>query len=181
MKRVLRTVVTAVVILSAVACGNKTTQQTAKEDALAKVAEILENKIEPVYAKGFSVRYVDNGVRLVDIQDPEKENANTYHFALVPRGVKPGALPTDYAVIETPVNHVICMTTLQISNFLAIKAYDKLAGMTSARHLFDKELNNRLNNGQIVKIGIEGNFDNEVILSVNPDVIFISPFKPLRL
>lgn len=27
------------------------------------------------------------------------------------------------------------------------------------------------------KIGIEGNFDNELIMGINPDVIFISPFK----
>ena len=38
-------------------------------------------------------------------------------------------------------------------------------------------MNDRLKSGETVKIGIEGNFDNEVIMSMNPDVIFISPFK----
>mgnify|MGYP000299728838 FL=1 len=38
-------------------------------------------------------------------------------------------------------------------------------------------MNERLKSGETVKIGIEGNFDNEVIMSMNPDVIFISPFK----
>lgn len=177
MKRVLKAVLGIALTLVVAACGNRTVQQVSDDEVKAEVAEIMEHKIEPLYAKGFSVKYMDEGVRLVDIQDPEKENANTYHFALVPHGIKPVDLPTGYDVIETPVNHVICMTTLQISNFLAINAYDKLAGMTSARHLFDEELNNRLESGKIAKIGIEGNFDNEVILSVNPDVIFISPFK----
>ena len=31
--------------------------------------------------------------------------------------------------------------------------------------------------GKIVKIGQEGNFDAEIIMAANPDVIFISPFK----
>ena len=44
-------------------------------------------------------------------------------------------------------------------------------------NIFNKEMNDRLKSGETVKIGIEGNFDNEVIMSVNPDVIFISPFK----
>ena len=35
---------------------------------------------------------------------------------------------------------------------------------------------NRLKDGSIHKIGIEGNFDNEVIMSVNRYCILISPF-----
>lgn len=54
---------------------------------------------------------------------------------------------------------------------------DYVVGITSTRHLFNKEMNDRLKSGETVKIGIEGNFDNEVIMSMNPDVIFISPFK----
>ena len=56
-------------------------------------------------------------------------------------------------------------------------ACDYVVGITSTRHLFNKEMNGRLKAGKTSKIGIEGNFDNEVIMSINPDVIFISPFK----
>ena len=34
-----------------------------------------------------------------------------------------------------------------------------------------------MKDGRIVKIGMEGNFDTEMVLAANPDVIFISPFK----
>lgn len=121
--------------------------------------------------------YLPDGVRLVDIHDPQKENSNTFHYALVPRGTTPSAIPQDYAVIETPVKHVICMTSLQLSNFIRLDACDHVVGITSTRHLFNKEMQERLKSGKTVKIGIEGNFDNEVVMSVNPDVIFISPFK----
>ena len=40
-----------------------------------------------------------------------------------------------------------------------------------------KTINNQLKEGKTAKIGIEGNFDNEVIMSINPDLILISPFK----
>ena len=50
-------------------------------------------------------------------------------------------------------------------------------GITSTRYLFNEEINHRLEDGRTRKIGIEGNFDNEVIMGVNPDVILISPFK----
>ena len=40
----------------------------------------------PVYAKGYTVKLLDNGVRLVDVADPQKDKEKmpaTYHFALV--------------------------------------------------------------------------------------------------
>lgn len=123
------------------------------------------------------MKYLPNHVRLVDLRDPQNESSNTFHYALVPRGTKPEGIPSDYTVIETPVRSAICMTSLQLSNFIKLEACDKVVGITSTRHLFNKEMNERLKSGKTAKIGIEGNFDNEVIMSVNPDVIFISPFK----
>ena len=35
----------------------------------------------------------------------------------------------------------------------------------------------RVEEGKTLRIGIEGNFDNEVIMSINPDLMLISPFK----
>lgn len=133
--------------------------------------------ITPVYAKGYTVKYLPDGVRLVEIHDPQKENSNNFHYALVPKGMKPVDIPADYDVIETPAEHAICMTSLQLSNFIRLDACDHVVGITSTRHLFNKEMRERLASGKTAKIGIEGNFDNEVIMSVNPDVIFISPFK----
>ena len=129
------------------------------------------------YAQGFTVDYLPGGVRLVSIQDPQKENASVYRYALVPRGTKPDSIPDGAEPIETPVRSVMCMTSLQLSNFIRLGACDRVVGITSTRHLFNEEMNARLRSGLTAKIGIEGNFDNEVILSMNPDVIFISPFK----
>ena len=129
------------------------------------------------YAEGFKVSLRDDGVRLLDIQDPQKENSTVYRYALVPRGLSPKDLPHDYEVIPTPVESVICMTSLQLSNFIKLGACDRVVGITSSRYLFSEEMNQRLRDGLTAKIGIEGNFDNEVIMSMNPGVIFISPFK----
>ncbi len=133
--------------------------------------------IVPTYAKGYTVRYQPDGIRLVDIQDPQGQSASTYHFALVPRGYASKNIPEGYIPIQAPVQSVICMTSLQLSNFICLDACDRVKGITSTRHLFNKEMNERLKEGKTMKIGIEGNFDNEVIMAMNPDVIFISPFK----
>ena len=129
------------------------------------------------YAKGYTVKYRTDGIRLVDIQDPQGQSEQTYHYALVPRGYAAKDIPAGYTPITTPVQHVICMTSLQLSSFISLDALDRVVGITSTRHLFNKEMNERLKEGKTMKIGIEGNFDYEIIMAMNPDVIFISPFK----
>lgn len=167
-------------ILCITSCSSKSKQSSGDSASVTSHSSFAIDSataIIPVYAKGYTVKYLPDSVRLVDIHDPQKENSNTFHYALVPRGVKPANIPEDYTVIETPAKQVICMTSLQLSNFIRLDACDYVVGITSTRHLFNKTMKERLESGKTVKIGIEGNFDNEVIMSMNPDVIFISPFK----
>lgn len=135
-------------------------------------------QIVPQYAKGFNVTYTNDGYCLLDIRDPQKEEGGeTFHFALKPKGVKASDIPQGYTVIETPVKSTICMTSLQLSNFIKLDELDAVVGITSTRHLFNQEMQKRLDEGKTHKIGIEGNFDNEIIMGINPDIILISPFK----
>ena len=131
--------------------------------------------LEVKYAKGFSIRDFGD-YKLVDIQDPSGENELKYHYALVPRGTNP-KVPSDYIKIETPVNKLICMTSLQISNFYKLKAEDKIVGITSTRFLFNPQINQQLKEGKTKKIGIEGEFDAELVMALNPDLVLVSPFK----
>lgn len=128
------------------------------------------------YAKGFKVISFAN-YKLVDITDPSGESDMHYKYALVNRGSNKEGIPADYQIIEIPVRSVICMTTLQLSNFIKLNALDKVVGITSTRFLFNEQMNRQLKEGKTSKIGIEGEFDNEAILALNPDIILVSPFK----
>ena len=135
--------------------------------------------IQPQYAKGFTVRYLENGVRLVDVEDPQKDEEKmpvSYQFALVPRSSE-AETPDGYTKVEVPVVRTIVMTMLQLSNFTALDAHDIVKGITGTKNLYNKDIKKRVKDGDIVKIGMEGNFDTELILAANPEVIFISPFK----
>ncbi len=138
--------------------------------------DATSSSLNPHHATGFKVTE-GKGYHLLDIQDPQHEEGTSYHFALVPRGTKPEGIPADYTVIETPVRSVICMTALQLSNFITLEALDRVIGITSSRFLFNKDMKQRLKEGTTKKIGMEGNFDAEVIIQANPDLILISPFK----
>ena len=119
------------------------------------------------YATGFSVRDSAD-IRLVDVGKKD-------HFALVHDADV--AVPEVYTKVKVPITSTICMTSLQLSNFTILDAHDVVKGITSTKNLFNEDIKARVKDGRIVKIGMEGEFDPEVVMAANPDVIFISPSK----
>ena len=170
MKHIL--LLTALLGLMLTGCGGNATSGSGS--AATTSADSLST-VKPKYAKGFHITYTDDGTVLLDIGDPENVQGETFHFALVER--EGSKAPAGYTPLKVPVDRAICMTSLQLSNFIKLGQTKKVVGITSTRHLHNAVMNEQLNNGMTHKIGIEGNFDNEVIMALDPDVILISPFK----
>ena len=171
------------IVLALAACG-----RTPRPAGDADSALVVVDTLELHYARGFRVRTLANGVRLVDVADPQADEDRmpvSYHFALMPKGegATPGteaAMPCgeySYTPVHVPIDRTIVMTMLQLSNFTALDALDVVRGITGTKNLFNKDVRARVDDGRIVKIGMEGNFDTELILAAQPEVIFISPFK----
>ena len=159
-----RFVITIVLSTLICACSNRSNQSTV--DSSEETSSDSQTEITVKYATGFSVRDTA-GVRLVDVGDK-------YHFALTKTDI---AVPEGYTKIQVPIERTICMTALQLSNFTILDAHDVVKGLTGTKNLFNKDILARVKDGRIVKIGMEGNFDNELVLAANPQIIFISPSK----
>lgn len=182
----IRTIITiALAAMILAACGNRKTADATHADEMELVD--TANAVIPRYAEGFKVTYLKSEVRLVDVHDPQKDEKPTeksqhshmpheYHLALVAHG-SDAEIPDGYTRIEVPVKRVICMTSLQISNFTALGAHDFIVGVTGTKNLYNENILKRVSEGKAVKIGMEGNFDTEKVMAANPDLIFISPFK----
>jgi ABC-type Fe3+-hydroxamate transport system, periplasmic component len=176
MKRKITVVAVVAAMLMLMACSGKKQGTVVGKNAAEVDSAVL---ISPQYAKGFTVKYLENGVRLVDVEDPQKNEDKmpvSYQFALVAKG-SDAKVPEGYTRVEVPVERTLVMTMLQLSNFTALDAHDVVKGITGTKNLFNKDIKQRVKDGRIVKIGMEGEFDPELILAANPDVIFISPFK----
>jgi len=129
------------------------------------------------YAKAFSFTVRNDGVKFLTIANTDGSDKSALRFALIPRGQSVGAIPEGYAKITVPIRHCIVMTLPQLSGFVELNALDRVSGMNSARTLQNREVKERISDGRIVQIGMEGNFDRELIIAAQPDVIFISPSK----
>lgn len=172
MNKILNHIVMLAIILIVASCTGKVSRKELDKDAADSVVEV-----KPQYAKGFTVRMLDNGIRLVDVKDPQKSKGMTYHFALVNQGMEATDIPEGYTRIDVPVRRTILMTMLQLSNFTILNAHDVVKGITGTKNLFNKDILQRVKKGEIVKIGMEGNFDPELVMAAAPEIIFISPFK----
>ena len=157
------TLIAVAAVLLCACSGKKTSSQ--ESEGLAPEDSVTEIAIK--YATGFSVRDSAD-IRLVDVGKND-------HFALVHSDR--ASVPDGYTKVRVPIKNTICMTSLQLSNFTILDAHDVVKGLTGTKNLFNKDILARVKDGRIVKIGMEGNFDTEMVLAANPDVIFISPFK----
>ena len=173
MKKIILNLVPAMMALLMCACSGKGgTAKSAADDGIADSTVSIEVK----YATGFSVRDSAD-VRLVSITtgSSHKGKGSGYQFALVHSDDV--AVPEGYTKVRVPITNTICMTSLQLSNFTILDAHDVVKGLTGTKNLFNEDILARVKDGRIVKIGMEGNFDTEMVLAANPQVIFISPSK----
>ena len=160
MKRLVVTKVFGLALLLFCSCQQR-------DKAVSSDASSPDSLMRPRYATGWQVKSLD-GVRLVDVGHDD-------HFALVTSDKQP--VPDGYTKVRVPIRNTICMTALQLSNFTILDAHDVVKGLTGTKNLFNQDILARVKDGRIVKIGMEGNFDTEMVIAANPDVIFISPFK----
>ena len=167
----------AVAVLASACSGRGTRTNSGTDDGVKDSVVSIEVK----YATGFSVRDSAD-VRLVEVGAPNPQSATAplrqggkYHFALVHSDDV--AVPEGYTKVHVPITSTICMTALQLSNFTILDAHDVVKGLTGTKNLFNEDILARVKDGRIVKIGMEGNFDTEMVLAANPQVIFISPSK----
>ena len=160
MKKIIPFLLVSIVLLVYNSCGVR--EKTVSEDSGS-----IDSLLYPKYAIGYQVK--DSvGIKLVDV-------GKDYHFALVTSDDVEA--PDGYVKVRVPIKNTICMTALQLSNFTILDAHNVVKGLTGTKNLFNKDILARVKDGRIVKIGTEGNFDTEMVLAANPDVIFISPFK----
>ena len=155
-------------------CKSTSRKQSSGEQTVKEKVDTV-SRIHIKYAKGFWLEECE-GYVVLNIKDPQESSHTHYQYALVPRG-STVQTPKDLPVVALPVRSAICMTSLQLSNFIKLGAMDRVVGITSTRFLFNKDMQRQVDEGLTRRIGIEGNFDNEVIMSINPDLMLISPFK----
>lgn len=140
-------------------------------------ADTAQVDVRAEYAQNFSVARHGPGVRLLTISHAQGTLPAAYRYALIAPGARADSIPEGYEPLGVPVGRIVCMTSLQLASFIALGETQRVCGITSTRHLFNQQMQRQLQSGETAQIGIEGNFDHETIMAIDPQLILISPSK----
>jgi iron complex transport system substrate-binding protein len=126
-------------------------------------------KKELKYAKGFEL-YTSPKNKLLRVYNNKSVDSTYQEFKLV-------AKKTAANEIQVPCKKIICLSSTQLTYFFALNDIDPIVATNSSRHLFHEGLNEKIEKGEVKKVGKEGHFNTELIAGINPDLIFVSPYK----
>jgi len=123
------------------------------------------------YAKGFTIRKVNNSF-LLSVQNPWQGARNiVYRYLLVPRGEKVPEGIDDVQIIRTPVKKIICMSTTYIAMIDLLGETETIKGISGSSLVNNKQVRKMLKNGAIRDVGYDQGLNFEEIIGLNPDLL----------
>ncbi|PCH68775.1 MAG: iron ABC transporter substrate-binding protein [Bacteroidales bacterium] len=125
------------------------------------------------HAKGFEIFKSDKD-KVLRIYNGKANDSTYQEFKLVRKKL---AGDKNSNTIQVPCKKIICLSSTQLTYFFALKDIDHIVATNSSRHLFHEGISKRIAEGKVKRVGKEGHFNIELIAGINPDLIFVSPFK----
>ena len=145
------------------------TEKTTKIDDNLKIAE------RPIisYAKRLKIEMF-NGYSQVSVINPWQGARNiAQKWYLIPEGgIIPSFIDTS-EVIHVPIKKIICMSTTHLSMISALDKESSVVGFSGTRFIYDMDLVENVNKGDLREIGYDDNLNKEMILKLDPDIVMV--------
>jgi iron complex transport system substrate-binding protein len=146
-------------------CGGK------RQPSVMRVSNPSDSAVVE-FAQGFTIEK-HGDVTLLTVSNPWQGAQNViYQYALCPKGADIPAEYTQYVIIRTPVERVICLSTTHVAMISALGRTASIKALSGAAYVSDTLVRDAVEKGQTVEIGYDSALDYEKIISLNPDVIF---------
>lgn len=130
----------------------------------------------PDYAKGFRTIQHAN-YKTVEVMDPWAKNQIMARYHFYPKGNKPDADLSDGYEIATPINSMACIFTTHLSYAARLGLTDYISGISEITYVKNEKIRAGVTDGSIIQLGPTENLNNEKLIALQPDVLFVSPFK----
>lgn len=125
------------------------------------------------YAKGFKIEKSSSKTRLTLFDSKDSSKVLNW-FDLVKRSE---IVVGNTHQIPVPCRRIICLSSTQLAYMFELDALDSIIGINTSRLLFNEKMKELIKSNKVRQVGKEGHFNVELIAALNPDVVFVSPFK----
>ncbi len=135
----------------------------------------------PEYANRFTIQYYKDH-KIIEVAHPWDTLAAPYRIVLSSDSV---FLKNNPLSIETPVKRWVSVASTQICYANELNVLNTLVGMAEPEYVSNKFVIDGIKSGSIKNVGTAYAPDMEVVLSLAPEIMMVSPFKddyygPLR-
>lgn len=120
-----------------------------------------------------------DGYEEIVIRNPKGKETARYALADKNRTDKLD-LPEGISVINVPVDRIVLDSEVYGGALEELGTSDKIKGMFDAGYATSQSLKNRIERGEIENLGPPGSPNNELIVSLEPDVIILSYFEGMN-
>ncbi|MGE4414407.1 MAG: hypothetical protein EOM16_00545 [Bacteroidia bacterium] len=125
------------------------------------------------YATYFQLEELENGYRILSVNENWSGNKITKSFLLQSKGTKStGNIPDHIQIIQTPVKKVVCMSTSHIAYLSLLGEVESLKAISGAQYVSDSLVASKIKNNQILDIGFESSLNYEMLMQIDPDIVF---------
>jgi iron complex transport system substrate-binding protein len=76
-------------------------------------------------------------------------------------------------VIRVPVRKMVCMSATHTAMVSALGAENTITGISGTGFIYSQSIRRKIDQGDIKDVGYESSLNNELILSMNPDLVMI--------
>ncbi|HEX9509957.1 MAG TPA: ABC transporter substrate-binding protein [Puia sp.] len=150
-------------------------KQGAKKEATAAEGadtgkDSLPGKAVIKYAHSFTIDYYDH-YKLVRVLNTLTGKSDTLQYLLVQRGTP---VPSGYPkaqVIPIPVKTIIGMSSMHVALADFAEVSDRIIGLGSLQYVTSPEVRKNIKAGKIATVGLDGNINKELILTMHPDIL----------
>ena len=128
---------------------------------------------EPTHAQGFSIKGDNDGkATLITIKDPWQGASEVEQQLLIdPEGLFKRSLPKGVQRIASPAQRIVCMSSSYVAMLSAIGCPEKIVGVSGIDFISDSYITQ--NRHKIGDVGYDNNFNYELLLSLDPDIVLL--------
>ncbi|WP_019038420.1 ABC transporter substrate-binding protein [Psychroflexus tropicus] len=123
------------------------------------------------YADGFSILEYD-GFSKVIVHSPWQDAQEEIEYLLLN---KEEPIPEEVSydeIIELPIKKLVTTSTTHIPSLITLNKINSLVGFPNLDYISSKEARQLIDQGKLKELGTNESLNTEILLSVNPDVVF---------
>lgn len=131
----------------------------------------LKPDIKLSYAKGFTYQKNSKHTKII-VSRPFKGASEPLEYIIITGDtiIKPSH--PNQTIVKTPIQKIIASSTTQIPVLESLQLEHLLKGFPNTKFISSKKTRALIDNGSIIEVGHEENMNTELILGIQPDVLF---------